>query len=189
MSQSATKSSPMHSRGTTDYNMIQKAMILKKLVEEGKTRRFWLEEGLIYTMGNHLYVPKVDSPRIELLRKCHETLDRTSRCASYFDSCREHCTSLTWGRCGGICEDLSHVSVRQNETCITCRIAQVSTCTREIMRKSLNGLHPSVATSASMGSILVVVDCFSKYATFIPVPRHCYVEHTTRLILKNVVNY
>ena len=39
------------------------------------------------------------------------------------------------------------------------------------------------------GSIIVVVDRFSKYATFIAAPIDCTAEETTRLFLKHVVKY
>ena len=38
-------------------------------------------------------------------------------------------------------------------------------------------------------SIIVVVDRFSKYATFIAAPIDCTVEKTVRLFLKHVVKY
>lgn len=37
------------------------------------------------------------------------------------------------------------------------------------------------------GSILVVVDWFSKYATFIPAPTYCTTEETAYLFLKHIV--
>ncbi|RVW88473.1 Transposon Ty3-I Gag-Pol polyprotein [Vitis vinifera] len=40
-----------------------------------------------------------------------------------------------------------------------------------------------------IGSIIVVVDRFSKYATFIAAPTDCTAEETTRLFLKHVVKY
>ena len=40
-----------------------------------------------------------------------------------------------------------------------------------------------------LGSILVVVDRFSKYATFIPAPLHCSAEEASKLFLKHVVKY
>ncbi|RVW76146.1 Transposon Ty3-I Gag-Pol polyprotein [Vitis vinifera] len=43
--------------------------------------------------------------------------------------------------------------------------------------------------SKDNGSIIVVVDRFSKYATFIAAPTDCTVEETTRLFLKHVVKY
>ncbi|KAI5678652.1 hypothetical protein M9H77_09602 [Catharanthus roseus] len=45
----------------------------------------------------------------------------------------------------------------------------------------------SLPKSEGFGSIIVVVDRFSKYATFIPAPTDCTAEKTARLFLKNVV--
>ncbi|KAI5652974.1 hypothetical protein M9H77_30161 [Catharanthus roseus] len=45
----------------------------------------------------------------------------------------------------------------------------------------------SLPKSEGFGSIIVVVDRFSKYATFIPAPTDCTAEETARLFLKNVV--
>ncbi|KAJ7963973.1 Retrotransposon protein, putative, Ty3-gypsy subclass [Quillaja saponaria] len=51
-----------------------------------------------------------------------------------------------------------------------------------------------VATSilsrvGDLSTILVVVDRFSKYATFIPAPKYCSAEDTTQLFFKYVVKY
>ncbi|XP_012437323.1 uncharacterized protein LOC105763601 [Gossypium raimondii] len=43
--------------------------------------------------------------------------------------------------------------------------------------------------SNGFGSILVVVDRFSKYATFIPVTKECPAEEAARLFLRHVVKY
>lgn len=51
-----------------------KSVILKKLIEEGKTRRFWLDDGLVYTKRNRLYISKVESLRKQFLQECHDTL-------------------------------------------------------------------------------------------------------------------
>ena len=40
-----------------------------------------------------------------------------------------------------------------------------------------------------LGSILVVVDRFSKYATFIPAPLHYSADEASKLFLKYVVKY
>ena len=42
--------------------------------------------------------------------------------------------------------------------------------------------------SEGYGSIIVVVDRFTKYATFIAAPKDCTAAETARLFLKNVVN-
>ncbi|RVW43718.1 Transposon Tf2-11 polyprotein [Vitis vinifera] len=52
-----------------------------------------------------------------------------------------------------------------------------------------DGLHHRTAKSEDNGSIIVVVDRFSKYATFIAAPIDCTAEETTRLFLKHVVKY
>ncbi|KAI3459096.1 hypothetical protein Pfo_015759 [Paulownia fortunei] len=46
---------------------------LKKLEVEGKTKQFWVEDGLLYTKGRRLYVPKWGSLRKELIKECHDT--------------------------------------------------------------------------------------------------------------------
>ena len=45
-----------------------------KLVEEGKTRQFWIEDGLLWAKGGRLYVPRAGDLRRALLRECHDTL-------------------------------------------------------------------------------------------------------------------
>ena len=47
----------------------------------------------------------------------------------------------------------------------------------------------SLPKSKGYRSIIVVVDRFSKYATFIAAPKDCTTEEITRLFLKNVVKY
>ncbi|KAL0303356.1 UNVERIFIED_CONTAM: Transposon Tf2-11 polyprotein [Sesamum radiatum] len=47
---------------------------LVHLVEQGKARQFWLEDGLLMTKGNHLYVPKGGDLRKSLISECHDTL-------------------------------------------------------------------------------------------------------------------
>ncbi|XP_074283925.1 uncharacterized protein LOC141608473 [Silene latifolia] len=41
----------------------------------------------------------------------------------------------------------------------------------------------------ALSVILVVVDCFSKYATFIPLPKTCSAEEMATMFFKNVVKY
>ncbi|CAL2247615.1 unnamed protein product [Prunus armeniaca] len=47
----------------------------------------------------------------------------------------------------------------------------------------------SLPKSEGCGSILVVVDRFTKYATFIPAPADCNAEEAARLFMKHVVKY
>ncbi|KAL0361382.1 UNVERIFIED_CONTAM: Retrovirus-related Pol polyprotein from transposon [Sesamum radiatum] len=44
------------------------------LVEQGKARQFWLDDGLLMTKGNRLYVPKGGDLRKSLISECHDTL-------------------------------------------------------------------------------------------------------------------
>ncbi|KAK3043214.1 hypothetical protein RJ639_001647 [Escallonia herrerae] len=50
------------------------ALQLLKLIESGKTRQFWQEDGLPMTKGRHVNVPRVDDLRRTLIRECHDTL-------------------------------------------------------------------------------------------------------------------
>ncbi|KAK2989232.1 hypothetical protein RJ640_029530 [Escallonia rubra] len=50
------------------------AQQLLKLIESGKTRQFWQEDGLLMTKGRWVYVPRVDDLRRTLIRECHDTL-------------------------------------------------------------------------------------------------------------------
>ena len=47
----------------------------------------------------------------------------------------------------------------------------------------------SLPVVGRLGSILVVVDRFSKYATFIAAPLHCSAEEAAKLMMKDVVKY
>lgn len=50
------------------------AQTIVKLVTEGKSSRFWIEDGLLMTKGSCMFVPKVDGLREMLMRECHDTL-------------------------------------------------------------------------------------------------------------------
>ena len=45
-----------------------------KLVEEGKTRQFWVEDGLLWAKGGCLYILRIGDLWMALLRECHDTL-------------------------------------------------------------------------------------------------------------------
>ncbi|KAL0458522.1 UNVERIFIED_CONTAM: hypothetical protein Slati_0479400 [Sesamum latifolium] len=47
---------------------------LVHLVEQGKALQFWLEDGLLMTKENRLYVPKGGDLRKSLISECHDTL-------------------------------------------------------------------------------------------------------------------
>ncbi|KAL5840603.1 hypothetical protein ACOSQ4_013211 [Xanthoceras sorbifolium] len=43
------------------------------LANDGKTKRFWVQDDLLYTVGNRLYVPKFGNLRKNLIKECHDT--------------------------------------------------------------------------------------------------------------------
>ncbi|KAL5800665.1 hypothetical protein ACOSQ3_032297 [Xanthoceras sorbifolium] len=46
---------------------------LMGLANDGKTKRFWVQDDLLYTVGNRLYVPKFGNLRKNLIKECHDT--------------------------------------------------------------------------------------------------------------------
>ena len=53
------------------HDPVAKSLIT--LAHEGKTRRFWVGDGLLYTKGKRLYVPKWGSLRRNLIKECHDS--------------------------------------------------------------------------------------------------------------------
>ncbi|RVW98485.1 Transposon Tf2-12 polyprotein [Vitis vinifera] len=53
------------------HDPVAKSLIA--LAHEGKTKRFWVEDGLLYTKGRQLYVPKWGNIRRNLIKECHDT--------------------------------------------------------------------------------------------------------------------
>ncbi|KAL1197122.1 hypothetical protein V5N11_002001 [Cardamine amara subsp. amara] len=49
------------------------AKALVKLALEGKTLRFWVEDGILYTKGRRVYVPSYESLQRDIIRECHDT--------------------------------------------------------------------------------------------------------------------
>ncbi|KAJ7970764.1 Ty3/gypsy retrotransposon protein [Quillaja saponaria] len=50
------------------------AQAIINLAKEGKTRQFWVEDGLLIAKGSRLFVPKAGDLRRTLMKKCHDTL-------------------------------------------------------------------------------------------------------------------
>lgn len=154
------------------------AKALTEYVEQGKTRRFWLDEGLLYTKGNRIYVPKHGSLRKEVLKECHDSrwaghpgIDRT---LALFED------SYYWPRM----RDDVELYVR---TCLVCQQDKVEQqrpaglCSplpipeRPWESISLDFIT-SLPKSEGFGTIFVIVDRFSKYAVFVPAPKDCTAE-------------
>ncbi|RVW59633.1 Transposon Ty3-G Gag-Pol polyprotein [Vitis vinifera] len=147
------------------------AKSLIALAHEGKTKRFWVEDGLLYTKGRRLYVPKWGNIRRNLIKECHDTKwaghpgQRRTRAllesAYYWPQIRDEPR--------GLLEPLP-IAERPWDN---------------VTMDFIIGLPKSEDND----SIIVVVDRFSKYATFIAAPTDCTAEETTRLFLKHVVKY
>ena len=43
------------------------------IVKEGKTRRLWVEDDLVYIKGSRVYVPSYGNLRKEVLKECHDS--------------------------------------------------------------------------------------------------------------------
>ncbi|KAJ7975820.1 Retrotransposon protein, putative, Ty3-gypsy subclass [Quillaja saponaria] len=59
-------------RENLDKDPVAQAII--NLAKEGKTRQFWVEDGLLMVKGSRLFVPKAGDLRMTLMKECHDTL-------------------------------------------------------------------------------------------------------------------
>ncbi|KAJ7944105.1 Retrotransposon protein, putative, Ty3-gypsy subclass [Quillaja saponaria] len=59
-------------RENLDKDPVAQAII--NLAKEGKTRQFWVEDGLLMAKGSRLFVPKAGDLRRTLMKECHDTL-------------------------------------------------------------------------------------------------------------------
>ncbi|KAK3009462.1 hypothetical protein RJ639_014219 [Escallonia herrerae] len=167
------------------------AQQLLKLIESGKTRQFWQEDGLLMTKGRRVYVPIVDDLRRTLIRECHDTLwaghaggERTLALLQQ---------GYYWPQIGDEVQEYV-------KTCLTCQQDKVERKKKARLLQSLPvPKRPWESVSLDfitglpkvedLGTILVVVDRFSKYASFIATPKYCSAEDTTQLFFKYVVKY
>ncbi|KAK2966295.1 hypothetical protein RJ640_018106 [Escallonia rubra] len=163
----------------------------KDLAESGQTQRFWVEDGLLYTKGQRAYVPKWNNLRKRIIRECHDT-----PWAGHPGQRRTYAlveASYYWPQM----KDEVEAYVK---TCLVCQQDKVE---NQLPAGLLEPLpipaHPwesvsmdfitCLPRSEGCGSIMVVVDRFSKYATFVASPADCTAEEAARLFLKNVVKY
>ncbi|KAH9723181.1 Endonuclease [Citrus sinensis] len=173
---------------------LQQDPLAKDLLEkvlEGKTRRFWQEEGILLTKGDRLFVPRWGNLRKEVIKECHDSkwaghpgIERTTALvqASYF-----------WPHM----KDDIEAYVR---TCLVCQQDKVDhqlpeglleplpLATRPWESVSMDFIT-SLPKSEGCGSIMVVVDRYSKYATFIAAPVNCKVDEAARLFVKHIVKF
>jgi hypothetical protein len=164
---------------------------LVDLIKQGKTRQFWLDEGLVKTKGDRLYVPKGGDLRKSLITECHDTIwaghpgeERTFALlqrAYYWPQMRDNITTYV-------------------KTCLVCQqdksdhqkkaglLEPLSVPTRPFESVSMDYIThlPKVG---DFSTIIVVVDRLSKYATFIAAPKYVSAEETAQLFFKHIVKY
>ena len=89
-----------------------------EMAKEGKTRRFWVEDDIFYTVGKRMYVPKWNKLMHVILKECHDSLwaghSGITRTMAYIE---ESSFLASYARrYRGICEDFSYFPTRQGRT-------------------------------------------------------------------------
>ncbi|KAL0379222.1 UNVERIFIED_CONTAM: Transposon Tf2-11 polyprotein [Sesamum radiatum] len=164
---------------------------LVHLVEQGKARQFWLDDGLLITKGNRLYVPKGGDLRKSLISECHDTLwaghqgeERTYALvqrAYYWPQMRDDVE--TYVRTCLICQQ--DKADHQKKAGLLQSLPIPTRSWESVSMDYISGL-PKVG---DLGSIIVVVNRLSKYATFIAAPKHVTAEGTAHLFFKHIIKY
>lgn len=187
----SSPSFPMVDRIKEGMEKDPQARSLMDLARQGKTRHFWEEEGLLFTKGNRTYVPRWGGLRKEIIKECHDSkwaghpgIRRTQALIEY---------TYYWPQ--------MHDDVEMYvKTCLVCQQD------KNEQKQPAGLLEPlpiperpwesismdfiiGLPKSEGCGNIIVVVDRFSKYAIFIPVPSKFSAEDVARLFLKHVVKY
>ncbi|KAI5674227.1 hypothetical protein M9H77_14591 [Catharanthus roseus] len=144
---------------------------------------------MLYTKGNQLFVPKWGNLQRELIKECHDSkwvghpgMKRTIALLK---------TTYYWPQM----QDEVESYVRTYLICQQDKVEQnAPSGLRDplpIPKKPWESVSmdfiTSLLKSEGFGRIIVVVNRFSKCATFIPAPTDCTAEETARLFLKNVV--
>jgi hypothetical protein len=167
------------------------AVNLIDLVKKGKTRQFWLQDGLLMSKGNRVFVPKAGDLRRTLLRECHDTLwaghpgeERTLALLKQ---------GYYWPQ---MCDDV----VEYVRTCLICQqdkpehkkkaglLEPLPVPKRPWESVSLDYIT-SLPKVGDIGTIVTMVDRFSKYATFVAAPKYISAEETAQLFFKHIVKY
>lgn len=162
---------------------------LMKIAKEGKTRKFWVDEEVLYTTSNRVFVPKWENIRREILKECHDSMwaghpgkKRTLALVQRY---------YYWPR---LHEDVEAYV----KTCLVCQqdkieqkhpaglLEPLPIAERPWESVSMDFIV-ALPKSDGFGAIMVIVDRFSKYATFIPVTTDCKVDEAARVFFKNVV--
>ncbi|PKI70118.1 hypothetical protein CRG98_009490 [Punica granatum] len=151
----------------------------------------WCKDDLVYTKGLRVYVPLYDNLRWQILRECYDS---------------------KWAGHQGIRRTLALVEERYYwpqlrddvETFVkTCLVCQQDKAEQKLPAGLLEPLpileHPweivsmdfiiNLPKSEGRQMLMVVVDRFSKYATFISAKKDCLAEEAAQLFMKHMVKY
>ena len=182
---------PMVERLKEGLEQDPQAKSLMELASQGRTRRFWLEDGMLITKGNRVYVPKWQGLRKEIIKECHDSRwaghPGVRRTLALIE--RTYYWPQMW--------DDVELYVK---TCLVCqqdKIEQRPTAgllePLPIPERPWESISMDFITclpkSEGCSNIMVVVDRFSKYGVFIPVQTKFSAEDAARLFFKYVVKY
>ncbi|KAG9450049.1 hypothetical protein H6P81_010014 [Aristolochia fimbriata] len=164
---------------------------LTKAVSLGETKRFWMENDLLCTRGGRVYVPRHGGLRKDIMKECHDTLwaghpgqKRTIALVS---------EKFYWP---GLAMDVE-VYVR---TCLVCQqdkaerrrpgglLQPLPIAERPWDSVSMDFIL-CIKESGGLSAIYVVVDRFSKYATFVALSKKCTASEVAKVFFSNVVKY
>ena len=149
------------------------AKVVVKLAKPGKTRQFWVEGDLLMIKGNRLYVLRTGELRQELIQKCHDTLwvghpgwQRTYALIKrgyFWSNMRDDIMQYT-----KTCLIYQQDKVEKAKASGLLEPLPVPTRPWESVPLDFITHLPKVG---EYDAILVIVDRFSKYATFVPTPK------------------
>lgn len=145
-----------------------------------------VEEDLLLTRGNRLYVTRADDLRKKLLHKCWGTL-----WASHPRWQRTYALLKKGYFWSNMRDDVMQYTkmclIYQGQENKSCWAAQTLAYLDETVGVfSWISLHISQKVG-DLEPILVIIDRFSKYATFIPTTKQCSAKLITQLFIKHVV--
>nr|GEW28756.1 hypothetical protein [Tanacetum cinerariifolium] len=150
--------------GKANVEGLEHDPLAKKIValaKDWKTRRFWLKGDMLFTKGDQLYVPKWGDLRRIILKECHDSKwvghPRIKRTLALVEG------TYYWPRMEDDVETFGPWESVSMDF-ITC-----------------------LPKSEGSWIIIVVVDRFSKYETFIAAPPDVMADDTAKLFFKNVV--
>ncbi|KAG9453755.1 hypothetical protein H6P81_006659 [Aristolochia fimbriata] len=161
---------------------------LTKAVSLGETKRFWVENDLLCTKGGRVYVPRHGGLRKDIMKECHDTLwaghpgqKRTIALVS---------EKFYWP---GLAMDVE-VYVR---TCLVCQqdkaerrrpgglLQPLPIAERPWDSVSMDFIL-GIKESGGLSAIYVVVDRFSKYATFVALSKRCTASEVAKVFFQTL---